>query len=116
MGGSLQGDPVSTAAKQLFMVVQPIAHRRGVYFLECGNFIKIGISEDVHRRLKELRTMIPFDVDVLGFIPCAAYSEAKIVESALHIEFAKLRHRGEWFSDSEYLRVAIQERAAAWPT
>jgi hypothetical protein len=90
-------------------------NRMGVYFLRCGPFIKIGISDNVHRRLKGMRTDNPFDIEPVGFICCQTYPDAQRLESELHCQFDSERHHREWFRDCDRLRAVIQQRASAWP-
>jgi hypothetical protein len=70
--------------------------KRGhVYFLECGDFIKIGWSQNARMRINGLQNSLPFEIRVL----CISYGDVKL-EKALHAKFAHLRHRGEWFRKS----------------
>jgi hypothetical protein len=55
---------------------------RGVYFIESGGFIKIGISKDVRMRLKNLQLQtLPAR---LGFIPIESDEAAFNRERELH--------------------------------
>src|SRR3990167_2016459 len=89
--------------------------RQGVYFISCGEFIKIGISGSVPNRLGSMRVDNPYRLDPLGFIQCEAYSDAEALEAALHLEFAAFRHQGEWFTDAPQIRDAVRLRAQPWP-
>ncbi len=78
-----------------------------VYFLlnRHSNLLKIGFSQDVERRVKDLQFASGQDLVLLRTEP-GARSE----EKSLHIRFQHLRVKGEWFSyDGElkaYLEVA----------
>lgn len=63
-----------------------------VYFLRCGDFVKIGYSTDPQRRLRYLQTATPFSFEILG-----AHVGTRQHEQQLHKIFAPLRHRHEWF-------------------
>ena len=79
-------------------------HERGeVYFLECGDFIKIGFSIQSHRRLRCLQASIPMGTRVL----CKTYCH-KILERRLHKKFAHLRANGEWFRKAPELFAMIE--------
>lgn len=95
------------------LTILPIESKCGVYFIQCGSFIKIGVSVNVVSRLKSLAFMNPYALVGLGFIRAA--DDAWQVETGLHQRFAECRHRGEWFHDSEALRAYIRENARPWP-
>lgn len=63
-----------------------------VYFLRCGDFVKIGYSENPKRRLLHLQTATPYDFELIG-----AHKGSREQEQYLHKTFAHLRHRHEWF-------------------
>jgi hypothetical protein len=65
-----------------------------VYFIQCGQGgpIKIGISDDLPRRLSKMQADCPFEMIVLGIMPGGVEEEM-----ALHERFSAFRIRGEWF-------------------
>jgi len=69
-----------------------------VYLINCQQFYKIGIANDVQSRLAQLATGNPFDLEVLAIF---GFANASPVETALHQRFANTRKHGEWFSLSE---------------
>ena len=77
----------------------------GVYLLECRfesiTLLKIGLSNNVYSRLKDLKIGNPF-IECVGFI--LLYDNLAKLESSLHRQFADLRHSGEWFIDSNCIR------------
>ena len=81
-----------------------------VYFIKCGEFVKIGVSSDPLKQLRNLRIGNPFELELLNHIPG---NEA--LESALHEKFADLHHRYEWFHFRGELRewIEAETRAAA---
>lgn len=75
-----------------------------VYFLRCGDFVKIGFSANPKRRLRYLQTAMPFNFELLG-----AHPGTKWHEQQLHKIFASLRHRHEWFcADQAILEIAVK--------
>lgn len=56
--------------------------------------IKIGMTYDIDRRLKNLSTASAIPLILAGFIPSA---HPKLIEDRLHIQFSKRRLNGEWF-------------------
>lgn len=74
-----------------------------VYFIRFRDMVKIGVTYDLTRRLKEL----PHD-EILGTIPGTPRDEARC-----HAAFAHLRHTGEWFRDAPELRQFIADVTAS---
>jgi excisionase family DNA binding protein len=75
-----------------------------VYFIRCREIVKVGYSVEPTRRRGELQDLIPFDLDLLGYI--AASGKA---ERALHRTLAAIRHNRlkEWFVLTPALEGAI---------
>lgn len=63
-----------------------------VYFIQCEQFVKIGRASDVEARLRGLQKTMPFTLRLL-----ATEEGGEPRETDLHVRFAALRHRGEWF-------------------
>lgn len=63
-----------------------------VYFVQSGDLIKIGYTEDLPSRISNLQVNNPTIVQVLKTIP-GGYKE----EQQLHVKFAHLNKTGEWF-------------------
>lgn len=63
-----------------------------VYFLRAGDSIKIGVSQNLRQRIREIRTANSSDVHMIG-----ALVGGRHLESILHHRFRKHRIRGEWF-------------------
>lgn len=64
-----------------------------VYFIRSTQGIKVGYSEDVHARLRQLQTANANRLRVLAILPNADRS----VEQEFHRLFAAWRLEGEWF-------------------
>ncbi len=65
-----------------------------IYFVwdSGSNFVKIGVSDDPEARLDGLQTGNPNPLFILATMP-----GGEDVEAGLHVQFASLRHGGEWF-------------------
>jgi hypothetical protein len=75
-----------------------------VYFIQVKEFVKIGFSmNNVSIRMKDLQCGCPFEMNLLGTIP-----GTEATENMLHVRFAHLRQRGEWFFASAELMDAIK--------
>jgi len=64
-----------------------------VYFLACGDFVKIGYSTDIAGRTEALQPGAPQKLELIGRMPGSIQTER-----ALHKKFKHLREHGEWFS------------------
>jgi hypothetical protein len=69
----------------------------GVYFMRCGPYVKIGQSQNIRARCRELQTTAPEDAKLEAFLPIKSRYEARKLERELHRRFWALRNRGEWF-------------------
>ena len=63
-----------------------------VYFLQCGEFVKIGIASRVQDRVRIIHSCSPHKMELLHVEPGGLKRERE-----LHAEFAAYRHRDEWF-------------------
>lgn len=68
----------------------------GVYFIQCGAFVKIGQGGNLRKRIKYIETHTPYEVRLLGVVPCFR-DQCRREELALHLRFQHLHHRLEWF-------------------
>lgn len=80
-----------------------------VYFMEMGDFVKIGWSTWPASRRDTLQTSCPYDIKILGAFPGSIGNEA-----GLHTLFSHLRARGEWFRKSPGLLAYIAWLKVAW--
>lgn len=68
----------------------------GVYFLQCDQFVKIGVTSSFIRRMDGYNLHCPLPMRYLAkfrYLPSVAYKK----EHELHVQFKALHHRGEWF-------------------
>ena len=73
----------------------------GVYFIYSGEKqtspVKIGVTTDLERRIAELQTGNPYQLNCKALIPCSDKTQAYNLESFFHKQFKKNRMMGEWF-------------------
>ena len=89
--------------------MRPVASNRTprgyVYLLQAGPYYKIGVSADPDKRLEQLSTIPPFDIELLHTIETP---DMYALEFALHERFADKRKNGERFelcpADVEYIK------------
>lgn len=86
---------------------------RGIYILRMGDVFKIGKSNNIHRRLTELRGMLPFPAEVVHHI--VVRDNLAVAEWTMHQRFAHRRMNGEWFGltpdDIEEIKKAYSNSA-----
>ena len=68
-----------------------------VYFISCGELMKIGVANNVPNRLKQLQTSNPLEMQIFHVIPFNSRKEAFEEEWRLHSKYALCRVNGEWF-------------------
>lgn len=83
-----------------------VRRERHVYFLECelSGRVKIGITDNVARRIRDIQSMSPTTLRLIGSIVGTGGTEA-----AWHQRWGKMRLHGEWFRLSPTLRLAIKK-------
>ena len=78
--------------------------RGWVYFIECGDFIKIGFTvQSIEKRLSGIRSGNPFPVRLLY-----VRQTVKRWEREMHERFAHIRHQREWFKKAPEIIRAIE--------
>jgi len=66
------------------------AKNKTVYFIQCGNYFKIGVSDDVERRVRDLESSNPYEINLLD-------TDTSTTEEDWHKIFSHRHHRGEWY-------------------
>lgn len=82
-----------------------------VYIIEQAEtgYIKIGISEDVQKRLAALQTANPHKLTLRYILTCPTTQDAQTIERMLHQRYSDWRKSGEWFDvDAEEAISEIQ--------
>lgn len=78
-----------------------------IYFIQTGQFIKIGWSRNFDRRIAHMRGHNPLEVTLVGIL-----EGDRKQERILHREFSALHVRGEWFRLEGALKEYIERRTA----
>lgn len=68
----------------------------GVYFIQCGPFVKIGCARSIRRRFQSLQQNIPFRLTLVGVVE-APIERLLEVERSYHARFASAHQVAEWF-------------------
>jgi predicted GIY-YIG superfamily endonuclease len=71
-----------------------------VYFIQAGKkgAIKVGITNNVEKRIETLQIGNPYELRVLSLIPCESRAHAFEIERRIHKFFRRQNIRGEWFT------------------
>ena len=71
-----------------------------VYFIQAGKkgAIKVGITNNVEKRIETLQIGNPYKLRVLTLIPCESRTHAFEIERRIHKFFRRQNIRGEWFT------------------
>ena len=82
-----------------------------IYFIQHTNFIKIGYTKEIHKRLGQLQVSCPVKLKVLGLIKGDLEDEAYY-----HSFFNHLHSHGEWFHTSKDILnfIESQDRSLMW--
>jgi len=99
-----------SAGNPLYRGITP-AIPKFVYFIlaEGVNKIKIGIAEDVRKRLAGLQTSSPVVLSIYGFIQFSNAYRARKAEQAYHKLFESKRSHNEWFNFDKEMAEKLQE-------
>lgn len=62
--------------------------------------VKIGISDNPEKRMKQLQTAFPEKLEIKYIEPFETKIKARELEKFLHKDISHLRSHGEWFSIS----------------
>jgi len=70
-----------------------------VYFIEAVglDLVKIGYTEELIRRFKQIRTSCPVPIQLVGFM-----NGDRSLESHLHRQYKDFRREGEWFHANQH--------------
>ncbi len=79
--------------------------RAGVYFIQCGPFVKIGMALSVRKRFQGLQQVIPFQLELLGVIEPGVGQSLRDLERSFHQRFQSCHQCAEWFRLEDALDV-----------
>lgn len=92
----------------------PYGKRRMLYIMQCGEFVKIGISKMVQDRLRTIRTSNPQEVTLLR-VYTSDIQDAESMEFLLHRSLKEFHVRGEWFKSEALEHVKMDCKPAPEP-
>lgn len=88
--------------------------RKHIYAFSCGEFLKIGHSSDLKKRLQVLTTSNPYPVTLEMYLTVNA-AVVRETEKFIHDALYLYRHQGEWFRTeaNKEVRKAFREAGYA---
>ncbi len=81
-----------------------VRHPRTLYFISDGNYIKIGIANNVEERIKQLQTGNPNKLFIVS-----QFENRGQLEKAIHKKFSHLHVGGEWFQYTNEIKEYLNE-------
>lgn len=85
-------------------------HEIDVHFLYFiitrNNFVKIGFTRDIKRRINELRPSFPGEFVGCKYIKFVSREEAEEFEKLCHKQFSAFRVFGEWFEFPDFIKFS----------
>ena len=89
-----------------------------IYCISDDEFVKVGMSKRVDKRLKQLQTSSARELVVTLVIPCSCSAQAIMRERQIHKSAKRYMVRGEWFTEdvmeNKYL-VRYKKQGLACP-
>ena len=76
-----------------------------VYFISDGEYVKIGVSNDVDKRLADLQTSNARPLKVVCLICCNSQKDAYSLERYLHFVYSRFKIQYEWFDILHYINL-----------
>lgn len=73
-----------------------------IYVLRSDNLVKIGFTDNLRKRVREIIGAVPVPVEFVGHMP-----GDRDVEAHLHERFAATRFSGEWFVETPAMRAVF---------
>jgi hypothetical protein len=75
-----------------------------VYFIEIDGYVKIGFSQNVIKRFRQINMVTPYEPKLLGVM-----DGGRDKEMELHKKFSRLHVRNEWFLLAGEIREFIEQ-------
>ena len=80
-----------------------------VYFIQAGDVVKIGHTNNIKRRMMRFQTGNHFTLQLLLEIPTPDSKTSHLLEKNFHRWFRAYRIRNEWFKYSSLMESVIEE-------
>lgn len=63
-----------------------------LYFIRCGEYVKIGRADNINSRMSQLKSMNPYPLELIKVLENEGYREKEF-----HEKYEKYHHQGEWY-------------------
>jgi len=94
----IQSEPFISSESKEEVDISENTNKGYVYLIQFGDEYKIGTSNNVERRFRELKTQMPYEGEILHTI---ATGDPEGIESYWHNFYKEKRLKGEWFNLSK---------------
>lgn len=89
------------AVRRVQDITKPVLQRANVsgwiYLVKCGEFHKIGVTQNIKQRLEDFRTSNPHPIELLKSWKYEPWSMVRKIEKLLHLHYKPHHHHREWF-------------------
>ena len=85
-----------------------------VYFAQAGASVKIGVADNIDKRLKDLQTGNPIKIRLIAYIPALSKAHAYQIEHGLHRKFISYNVNGEWFHRTMIPKMLDIKEKVVW--
>ncbi len=82
-----------------------------IYLIKCGEFHKIGVTQNIEQRLEDFRTSNPHPIELLKSWKYDPWSLVRKTEKLLHRHYKEHHHHREWFKlpEAEVARLCASK-------
>ena len=81
-----------------------------VYFISNGQFVKIGYTNNLEKRMEDLQVGSPYELRLICAVPFENSLYAQKAENILHKQYEVFFVRGEWYNILGYIRCDLFAR------
>jgi hypothetical protein len=89
--------------REQVLLKRTLEEKGKVYFIRCGDAVKIGFSTNIKKRLSRLQSANPFQLECIAW-----FKGTRMEERELHIVFEEYHIRGEWFLYNNKVREYLK--------
>lgn len=77
-----------------------------VYIMRCGDYHKIGITENLDNRINQIQTGNPYPIELVFAVK---HPKSSLIEKELHKKYSNKNWKREWFElqDGDFLDIKI---------
>jgi len=81
----------------------------------AASFHKIGVANDLSKRMQSIQTGCPLKIALVGTLKCKSRAQAFDIERRLHLFHDQYKTHGEWFALHGSWAEALDRLVKEWP-